>query len=280
MNMEYISDMNRTCVQCGSPKYYCKGMCKRCYTKQLVPSGWCKRFDRCVKCQSSEYPHVAHGLCSRCYHTQETRVLCACGCGLTVPKNGNRIKRFRKGHWLRAQGQGSKFQEAHRDRFTGSNNPQYGKFGKDHPAYGHETTQETRELRRQVRLKALCDRKVKPTDIEIILSDVLDELNILHKPQEILCKKFVVDEFLPDFGLVIEAHGGYWHGDPRRFSMLDSVQSRNIKRDASKRKYLETCGYAVLILWEKELKENREWCKQEILSVIENLRLPLVQNSV
>lgn len=272
--------MIRTCVQCGSTKYYCKGLCKNCYSKQFVPSRWSEKSDFCVRCGTSEIHHVAHGLCNNCYHTQETDVLCACGCGLTVPKSGNKAKKYRKGHWLRAQGTDSEFHKNHIEKLSGKGNPQYGKFGKDHPAYGHKTKPEVREQRRQARLKSLSQRTNKVTDIEVILSSILDELGLFHKPQEILYKKFAVDEFLPDYGLVIEAHGSYWHGDPRKFDTLSVLQSKNVKRDASKRKYLEACGNRVLILWEKELKENPEWCKKEILSAIENFFVPLIQYTV
>lgn len=256
---------NKTCSQCGSPKYYCKGLCKSCYTKNLVPNRWSRISDVCLSCGLSESPHVAKGLCSKCYATQDTNILCACGCGLTVPKVGNKIRKYRKGHWMKGNNQ---FMQAHILSMTGSNNPQYGKFGKEHPAFGHKTSDKTREERRQRRLKALNSKTNKRTGIEVILSTLLDELKIEHLPQCILYNKFTVDEYLPSYNKAIEAFGGYWHGDTRKFKTLTERQIHTQKADASRIKYLEVCGVSVLVLWEKELNENPEWCKEQIIQFI------------
>lgn len=256
---------NIICQNCGSPKYYCKGLCKSCYTKNLVPKGWSRISDFCLSCGKTDSPHTAKGLCSRCYATQSTNILCACGCGATVPKVGNKIRKYKKGHWMKNN---VEFMKAHIQSMIGKDNPQYGKFGKEHPAFGHKTSDRTREERRQRRLKAMNTRLDKRTSIEIILSNILDEINILHIPQSIMYDKFVVDEFLPDSNVIIEAFGGYWHGDTRKFPILNDRQKRTQRLDSSRIKYLSKCGHSVLILWEKELNENPEWCREQILLAI------------
>lgn len=157
--------------------------------------------------------------------------------------------------------------KAHIQAMTGSNNPQYGKFGENHPAFGHATTDKTREERRQRRLKALSIRVDKRTGIEVILSSLLDGLNIVHQSQHIMYNKFTVDEYLPEYSTVIEAFGGYWHGDTRKFKTLTTRQIRSQKADTARIKYLNTCGHSVLVLWEKELNENPEWCKEQIINL-------------
>lgn len=273
--------MNRTCSQCGSTKYYCKGLCKNCYNKQLVPKRWSEKSDFCVKCGTSQTPHVAHGLCKRCFNTQkESGNLCACGCGLTTSIYRGVPRKFRKGHWLKVQNSDSEFQKAHKERFTGKNNPQYGKFGKDHPAYGHETSQETRELRRQVAIKRVASQKKSKTDIEIILSNILDELEIEHVSQKPIKGKFVVDEFLPKYNAIIEANGDYWHGNPSKFPNPNKLQSRNMSKDNGKFIYLHRCGYIVMYLWENELKKHKEFCRRRILDFLKNSASPFIQDSV
>src|SRR3990172_4228710 len=101
---------NKTCSRCGSKKYYAKGLCKSCYRKNLVPARWSKMSDFCLNCGTSERKHKARGLCEICYGSQKTSVLCTCGCGLTVPKIGNKIRKYRKGHWMRGN---ARFMEAH-----------------------------------------------------------------------------------------------------------------------------------------------------------------------
>jgi len=264
--------LTRYCQKCGSDKYYAKGMCKGCYRKQLTPKKWSKKFDFCKKCKSNKRHHIAHGLCHKCYRSKTGEILCACGCGKPVFIYGNKPKKFRKGHWLRTQGQDSLFQKRHKESMTGKNNPCYGKFGKDHPAYGHYTSPEVREERRQRRLKLMSKKLNKSTNIEIILSGLLDELLISHNPQYLINSRFTVDEFLPEYNLIIEAYGGYWHGDPRQFKEKDlsNMQRSNISRDKVRMTYFKRGGYKVLILWEKELIENLSWCKKQILSMLEN----------
>lgn len=170
--------------------------------------------------------------------------------------------------------------EAHVKGITGEKNPQFGKFGKNHPAYGHETTQETRELRRKTILRTLSEGKMGKTDIEVILSGILDEMGIKHAPQTLLYEKFTVDEYLPNERIVIEALGEYWHGDKRKYERLNGFQMANSKRDASKGAWLTKRGHRVVMLWERELKKNREWCKNEIRLAIENQFFPELQDSV
>lgn len=184
------------------------------------------------------------------------------------------VKEFRKGHWLKVQGKDSKFQEAHKKRFTGENNPQYGRFGKDHPSYGHKTSDATRELRRQIAIKRVS-KKTGATDIEIVLSEILDEIGICHIPQYIFKNKFVVDEFLPDHNIVIEANGDYWHGNPSFFPKLNKTQKTNSDRDKGRFSYISKCGYIPVFLWGSELLKHREYCKKRILELVKYTLLPL-----
>jgi len=55
----------------------------------------------------------------------------------------------------------------------------------------------------------------KNTSIEIIIKSVLDSLNILYEQQYII-KGFVVDFYLPDYNLLIECDGDYWHSRPEQ----------------------------------------------------------------
>lgn len=264
--------MKRICSQCNSPNYYAKGLCRNCYKKQLKPAKWSKKFDCCIMCGTKEIPHIGHGLCKKCYNNKKSNILCACGCGQVTTLYRGKPQKFIHGHWIRTQNEKNEFWIKSRKSVQGENNPCYGKFGKDHPAFKHHTTEETRQLRRKMRIEQLSKRKTSPTDIEIILSNLLDKINIKHYSQHPIKEKFVVDEFLPEYNTIIEAHGGYWHGDPRKYSKekLSKLQISNIKRDNSKQKYLIKCEYKILILWEKDLKENIDWCEQEILNIIKN----------
>lgn len=53
--------------------------------------------------------------------------------------------------------------------------------------------------------------------------------------------------------LAVEVQGDYWHGNPRKFKRLNSVQRRRKRDDAWKRQALEEQGYTYLELWEDDL---------------------------
>lgn len=89
------------------------------------------------------------------------------------------------------------------------------------------------------------------TKIEKVLYSCLDNIGISYFPQHLLFDKFTVDALIPEFNLVIEADGEYWHGHPR-FHPLNAQQKRTVAKDSSRDAYLNKCGYTVLRLWESE----------------------------
>jgi G:T-mismatch repair DNA endonuclease (very short patch repair protein) len=95
-------------------------------------------------------------------------------------------------------------------------------------------------------------------------------MNIIHSPQHIIGDKFVVDEFLPNHNIVIEAWGDFWHANPRRFSKnkLTEIQKKNVAKDDSRLKYLKACGYIVITLWGYDLKNNITKCQETIQNTI------------
>lgn len=265
-----MAHMDRVCEICGSNKYYCKGMCKNCYNKNHTPLRWSEGFDSCIQCNSTDSPHVARGLCRRCYSTQTSNVLCACGCGEYVSQVGNKVRKYIHGHRVNLQWQDPTYVNSRTGLFAGKSNPQWGKFGKDHPAYKHKKTEKFRKDSSKRMLERMQAGERKTTNIEIILSKLLDEMNIIHYPQFLMYNKFIVDEYLPFYNIVIEAYGGYWHCDPRKFSNPDRIQVKNQKRDSSRIRYFSKCGNKVLILWENELLHDLDFCKQEIEKLVIN----------
>jgi very-short-patch-repair endonuclease len=214
-------------------------------------------------CGTTKRPHFAKGFCNRCYSTRPGEGKpCKCGCGQITSTNRGKPQDFIHGHWLKSEEGYDHMLPYILNNSQGDGNPCYGKFGTNHPAFGHLTTDKCRNERRERMLKRISQHKNAPTDIEIILSKMLDDLHILHKSQHIIGNKFAVDEFVPSCRLLIEAYGDYWHGNPLRWNNdnMYELQKKNIKKDYSRRKYFEACGYSLLILWETDLKKNPEKC--------------------
>jgi len=84
-----------------------------------------------------------------------------------------------------------------------------------------------------------------PTSIEKKVYDELRARGLLFEKQKLINGKFLVDAWIPDLNLIIEADGDYWHSLPKA-----------IKRDKAKNAYLKKCGFNLLRLTETEINDG------------------------
>lgn len=96
------------------------------------------------------------------------------------------------------------------------------------------------------RLINLPKKKNENTSIELKVKDQLDRYGIKYVQQKPLKKAhFVVDFYLPEYKLVIECNGDYWHN-------LDMRK----KRDKELEQYVKSKGRDILWLWEHEIRDS------------------------
>lgn len=109
--------------------------------------------------------------------------------------------------------------------------------------------------------------------------DICHELNIniriefkIKKDKE--PRYYAYDIILDNTNKIIEVNGDYWHGNPELYKPSDILlkgSSREItvkekhKFDKKKNMFAISKGYSVLILWEKDIKENIDRIKQLII---------------
>ncbi len=105
-------------------------------------------------------------------------------------------------------------------------------------------------------IKGVIAQKQRSTKPEILLSKILDENKINHISQYLINDKFLVDEYLPDYNLVIEVDGLYWHS-------LDGV----IKKDKAENAYLKKCGFKMIRLPEDQISSFAASQLSEIMAV-------------
>jgi len=123
----------------------------------------------------------------------------------------------------------------------------------------HPISPEQSELLRQTAFKTM---KTYPreTTIEKAIRGWLETNDIAHIPQCIIKDKFCVDFFLPEYNVVIEALGDYWHGNDRVYgdnkTPLNDMQKKNMKMDKARFAYLRKCGYSVYGFWECDIHKN------------------------
>lgn len=120
------------------------------------------------------------------------------------------------------------------------------------------STEEGREKRRECGvLGVLSFSNKKRTSIEIKMAKELSNRGIKYIEQYNLGDKFLLDFLLPEYGIVIECDGDYWHNLPK-----------SIKRDKAKNAYVKTCGYSLYRFWEHEINNDIEACVDIVMAEI------------
>lgn len=96
--------------------------------------------------------------------------------------------------------------------------------------------------------------------IELDLLELLKEFEfasgyICRKQVDLLCRKKKI---------AIEVQGDFWHANPEKYAddWINPVTKTSAKeireKDEKKRVFLESKGYTVLYVWEKDYRENKE----------------------
>jgi very-short-patch-repair endonuclease len=121
----------------------------------------------------------------------------------------------------------------------------------------------------------------KNTLPERYFMSMLNELKI-HAIQQYPALGFVCDFYVPDYNVIVEIDGDFWHANPNRFSAFDLVGPKRMKaqevwdRDLKKRNALEKEGYRVIRYWASELKNTTsQRIFEDIVQSSKKLEVPL-----
>ncbi len=131
---------------------------------------------------------------------------------------------------LRDANLGKRLSKEHRDKISKANS------GK---VRDPEVAKELREKLRLIRIGQAG--KKKETKIEKILYEFLSSGGVIFEKQKPI-GSFIVDAYVPEINLVIEADGNYWHGTPR-----------GLETDARKNLYLTKNNFKLIRLTETEI---------------------------
>ena len=106
------------------------------------------------------------------------------------------------------------------------------------------------------------NRKFKETYIELAIENELKRRSIFFEKQVPLCKIAIVDFYLPEFRIIIQADGCFWHGCLKCFpnSKIIDRQTRDIRQDT----VLTFNGFNVFRFWEHEINQSVEDCINKI----------------
>lgn len=105
------------------------------------------------------------------------------------------------------------------------------------------------------------------TKIERMIREWLENNNVKFKQECGFLKKYFVDFYLPEYKIIIEANGDYWHCNPQIYDIDNNDSSKkrlneqqNAKQpwvyDKKRKEELESYGYKVYVLWESDIHND------------------------
>lgn len=134
-------------------------------------------------------------------------------------------------------------------------------------------TEKWKNISRIRATKMLSDGIFNHTDtgIQVIINKLLDNAKINYI-NEYNCKYVSIDNYLNKYNLMIECMGQYWHTDNRKYKKINYVmQRKRITKDKAKHTYIKNnYNIEILYLWEKDIIDNIELCKQLVLLYVKN----------
>ena len=98
------------------------------------------------------------------------------------------------------------------------------------------------------------------TKIENTLEVIFKDLNISYTTQYKGISKYYCDFYLPDYHVIVEADGDYWHANPKDFCADDEIGSKKMKArtiwklDEEKSNRIRSEGYGLIRYWESDIK--------------------------
>lgn len=110
------------------------------------------------------------------------------------------------------------------------------------------------------------------TKPQLIINELLDNLKINYRNEENFVY-YSVDNFLYEYGLIIEVMGDFWHCNPQKYSYdtMRDIQKKRIPKDKAKHTYiLNNHSVEILYLWETDIYNNIDLCRLLIKKYVED----------
>ena len=129
-----------------------------------------------------------------------------------------------------------------------------------------KTIRKKKKLTREEIIKRNIERSKKPhpkygtSKLEKkFAKDFLEKLGIRYEEQfEAKDIKRFYDFYLPDYRVIIEIDGDFYHGYGKVHEEKNPMQKRNARVDEIKNEWAALHGYPLIRIWEHDINENPE----------------------
>ena len=115
------------------------------------------------------------------------------------------------------------------------------------------------------------ERQIKA---ELVRRGYKEGIDFIHQYK--FMNKFMCDFCFPQYKIIVEVYGDYWHSNPQIYtSPTTSHQIKGMKRDKSKEAYItkvDNRAWTYLVLWENDIKQDVTKCVDKIEEILKNKR--------
>jgi very-short-patch-repair endonuclease len=137
---------------------------------------------------------------------------------------------------------------------------------------GRVQSKETREKMSETAIQRILKTDQNHTSkLEKTFANILDLLDIKYQ-QFFYAKdiKSFYDFYLPDYNIIIEVDGDFWHCNPNSKHNIPKykTQQQNIIKDKIKSQWALDNGYKLLRFWENDINNNIKQVKQTLLEAL------------
>ena len=142
--------------------------------------------------------------------------------------------------------------------------------GKPSHMKGKHHTPETRKKISEANIKRLQENGLifKPSKPEIEAENILKKYNLNYKKQfpiKYLNSYRLYDFLLPDYNILLEIDGTYWHSKNIKDEDIKGKRFQDMRiNDHIKDKLAQEQGYTLIRIWEDELNKLENYCSDEI----------------
>jgi DNA polymerase III alpha subunit/very-short-patch-repair endonuclease len=138
---------------------------------------------------------------------------------------------------------------------------------------GCKHSEASKELMRQRTIARYVNGKFpnKDTSINKKVFEFVSELKQHQFVKEYSVSLGVVDIAEPNLKIAIECQGTFFHADYRFYpdkTKLSAIQRKNKRRDFLKKRWMRQNGWTLIELWEEDINNDFEFCKQKILDTL------------
>jgi len=126
--------------------------------------------------------------------------------------------------------------------------------------------QENRDAARERRSKYKLNNKSK---LEIKFEKMLKAFNFKFNYQ-FLFKSHRFDFYLPDYNILIEVDGDWWHCNPKKYKPIHESQLATIKNDKKKNQIAKDNNYKLIRFWEDDINNNIDYVIKILLEIKSN----------